>query len=137
MRPQHRNRRLATIALSGLALAGGVALLATALESNRQFFYPPSAIAADGFVAGSEMVRVGGLVVPGTLERGGDLRVRFGVSDFEDPDSPVLYVRHEGVLPDLFKEDSGVVVTGRLLNGELDASEVLAKHDENYRPILD
>ena len=83
------------------------------------------------------MVRVGGLVVPGTVERSAELRVRFGVSDFEDPDSPILYVRHEGVLPDLFKEDSGVVVTGRLLNGELDATEVLAKHDENYRPKLD
>ena len=137
MRPKHRNRRLATIALSAVALSGGVALLANALSANRQFFYEPSVVAADGFVPGSELVRIGGLVVPGSVVRGEALRVAFSVSDFENPDSRTLRVTHQGVLPDLFKEDSGVVVTGRWDGTVLEATEVLAKHDENYRPKLD
>ena len=136
MRPQHRNRRLAAIAIAAVALFGGVALLATALESYRQFFYEPSAVVAEDFVAGSDLIRVGGLVVPGSVIRSDGLKTDFQVVDFENPENPALSVSYTGILPDLFKEDSGVVLTGRLVGGRVEATEVLAKHDENYTPKL-
>jgi len=136
MRPKNRNRRLAVVTLSGAALFGGVALLATALENYRQYFYEPSAVVAEEFVAGSDLIRVGGLVVPGSVITTDGLKTDFQVVDFETPDNPALRVSYTGILPNLFKEDSGVVLTGRLVNGRLEATEVLAKHDENYTPKL-
>ena len=136
IKPKYRNRRLAAIAVAGVCLFGGVAILATALESYRQFFYVPSAVVAQDFEAGSELIRVGGLVVPGSVEKSEGLRTDFAVVDFEQPDNPALRVSYTGILPDLFKEDSGVVLTGKLVAGELQATEVLAKHDENYTPKL-
>lgn len=109
-------------------------MLATALSQYQQFFYTPSEVVSAGFVAGSDSVRVGGLVVPGSVVREPKLKTTFRVRDFEGDAPGELSVSYTGVLPDLFKEDSGVVLTGRLDNTDLDASEVLAKHDENYMP---
>lgn len=137
MKPKHRNKRLASLAIGGVVLVTGVALLGSALNANRQFFYVPSAVAADGFEPRTDSIRVGGLVQPGSVETLPELRTEFTIVDFEAPDSAPLKVAYTGILPDLFKEDSGVVVTGRVDDGVLEASELLAKHDENYMPKLD
>lgn len=137
MRPKHRNRRLVSIALGGAVLTAGVALMGFALNANQQYFYKPSEVIANDFVTATSKIRVGGLVVEDSVVRGEDLAVRFQVSDFEPPYEGELTVLHRGILPDLFKENSGVVLTGSIIDGALVADEVLAKHDENYRPKLD
>lgn len=137
MRPKHRNRRLATVAVSAVTLAAGVALMGFALSANRQYFHKPSEVVSEGFVPQSDSIRVGGLVVPGSVEKGEALHSSFGIVDFDSTNAPQLSVTYVGILPDLFKESSGVVVTGVFADGVLLASEVLAKHDENYRPKLD
>ena len=136
--PPRRNARLAWIALIGVFLAAGVTLILTVLNENTQFFYIPSDVVAVGFEPASTPFRIGGLVVDGSVENDASLTTRFAVKDFErEMDAPIL-VTYKGVLPDLFREGQGVVISGRLV-GELDfvATEVLAKHDENYQPKID
>jgi len=135
MRPRHRNRRLITIGMSAFALIMGVWLLLAALGENKQFFYNPSNVTAEGFAPKSDTIRIGGLVVNGSVKREEGLKTIFQIKDFEGNSSRVLTVTHVGILPDLFREGQGVVITGDLLqDGSLKSSEVLAKHDENYRP---
>lgn len=137
VKPPHRNRRLATIAGFGILVVGGVALIASALGENTQFFYNPSDVVAEGFVPGSETFRMGGKVVEGSVERKGGLLTEFSVADFERDMTAPITVVHEGVLPDLFREGQGVVVTGQMNSEDIFiASEVLAKHDENYQPKI-
>ena len=129
MTPKHR--RL-VIVLAGLLLVGGAAaLVLTALRENIVFFHAPSDIAADPPPVG-RAIRLGGLVEDGSVERDVDgLTVRFRVTDI-DHAVPVVY---KGILPDLFREGQGVVTEGSLNeDGLFQASEVLAKHDENYMP---
>lgn len=136
--PPRRNRRLAWIVLIGLLLAGGITLILTALNENTQFFYNPSDVARAEFVPASNTFRIGGLVVDGSVQKAGGLTTLFLVKDFEREMEAPIKVSYEGVLPDLFREGQGVVITGQLV-GDLDfvASEVLAKHDENYQPKID
>jgi cytochrome c-type biogenesis protein CcmE len=75
-------------------------------------------------------IRMGGLVKPGTIDHGADLRISFEVTD-GNADIPVSY---RGLLPDLFREGQGVVVEGRFADGLFTADSVLAKHDERYMP---
>jgi cytochrome c-type biogenesis protein CcmE len=95
------------------------------------FFFDPTQVAA-GEVRQGNRFRLGGMVKVGSVQRApGSLETRFTVTDFKH-DLPVRYV---GVLPDLFKENSGVVAHGRIdRDGVFVADEVLAKHDENYMP---
>ena len=137
MKPVHRNRRLRAIAIGAVALVAGVGMLASALSQNRQYFYEPSTVASVGFTPRSDNFRVGGLVLPGSVSKSDGLVTTFRIADFETPDNPPLTVTYTGILPDLFKEDSGVVVTGELRGGILVASTLLAKHDENYMPKID
>ena len=134
--PPNRNRRLALIALAGVFLAGGVALILTALNENTQFFYNPADVIAEGFTPQSETFKIGGLVVEGSIRTQG-LRTTFDVTDFERPMPAPIRVSYSGQLPNLFREGQGVVVSGRMV-GETEflASEVLAKHDENYQPEI-
>ena len=136
--PPKRNRRLAWILLIGLSLAAGVALILTALDENTQFFYNPSDVARQGFQPDSNIFRIGGLVVEGSVEKDQDVMTRFAVKDFEREMAEPILVTYQGALPDLFREGQGVVITGQLV-GDLDfsASEVLAKHDENYQPKIE
>jgi cytochrome c-type biogenesis protein CcmE len=93
------------------------------------FYYLPKDVAAGAASAGHRF-RLGGIVVKGSVEREG-LKLSFKVTDGV-ADVPV---RYEGIVPDLFKEGQGVIVRGTLsADGALAAEEVLAKHDENYRP---
>ena len=126
-----RHRRLAWIG-GGVALLGvAVALVLNAFQSNLVFFFTPSQVATREAPQGRTF-RVGGLVEEKSLRRERDgLTVRFNVTDTANT-IPVVYT---GILPDLFKEGKGVVAQGQIgPDGVFRASEVLAKHDENYMP---
>ncbi|TQV78241.1 cytochrome c maturation protein CcmE [Exilibacterium tricleocarpae] len=108
-----------------------VGLMAYALRENINLFYPPSKIVS-GEAPVDTLIRAGGCVLPGSVERAGDsLAVSFLVTD----GAAQLQVQYEGILPDLFAEGEAAVVHGRLDgDGVFQASQVLAKHDETYTP---
>jgi cytochrome c-type biogenesis protein CcmE len=126
-----RHKRFVLIAI-GLALIGLAAwLILNAFQSNIVFYYTPTQV-EKGEVPQNTSFRIGGLVEQGSLHRDKDgLTVRFIITDTAKT-VPVVY---KGVLPDLFKEGKGVVAQGKIeADGSFVASEVLAKHDENYMP---
>ena len=126
-----RHQRIALI-LGGIGVLGLVAaLVLNAFQSNLVFFFSPTQIAA-GEAPKGKPFRIGGLVKEGSLQREADgVTQRFVVTDTEQE----LPVAFKGILPDLFREGRGAVAQGRLNdNGIFVASEVLAKHDENYMP---
>jgi len=137
MTPPHQRRRLGLIIVFGAILAGGVFMLLSALNENTQFFYNPSDVIADEFSPASDVFKIGGLVIDGSIEKDDDLTTLFKIKDFErDMETPIT-VTYTGVLPDLFREGQGVVITGQLTDKtSFLASEVLAKHDENYQPDI-
>ena len=124
-----RSRRVVVI-LGGLAsLAVAAALVLNALDSNVAFFFSPTQVEA-GEAPKARVFRVGGLVKPGSVQRD-QMTVRFVITDTARD----MAVHYTGILPDLFKEGKGAVAQGRLgPHGEFVATEVLAKHDENYMP---
>ena len=126
-----RTRRLGWIAGGLAALGIAVALVLNAFQSNLVFFFTPTQVAAREAPQGRPF-RVGGLVEAGSLAREpNSLTVRFRVTDT----AQTIPVTYTGLLPDLFKEGKGVVAQGTLgPDGVFRASEVLAKHDENYMP---
>jgi len=111
--------------------SAAIGLVVYALSGNINLFFPPAEIAAGNAPVG-QPIRVGGMVVDGSVQRSDtSLEVRFRLTDYEAT-VPVVYV---GILPDLFGEGQGAVASGVLNDeGVLQASEVLAKHDENYMP---
>jgi len=126
-----RTRRLGWI-VAGLAVLGvASALVLNAFQSNLVFFFSPSQVAAHEAPQGRAF-RIGGLVEAGSLTREpNSLTVHFRVTDT----AQTIPVSYTGMLPDLFKEGKGVVAQGTLgPDGTFHASEVLAKHDENYMP---
>lgn len=127
MKPRHK--RFALIA-GGVAVLGvAVALILSAFQQNLVFFFSPSDVAAHK-APQARAFRIGGLVEEGSVKREG-VMVSFRVTDTAHA-IPVVY---KGILPDLFKEGKGVVAQGKLgADGVFHASEVLAKHDENYMP---
>ena len=126
-----RHRRLAWIG-AGLATLGvAAALVLNAFQSNLVFFFTPSQVVAKE-APQSRPFRIGGLVESGSLERDpNSLTVQFRVT----VTAQTIPVTYTGLLPDLFKEGKGVVAQGSLgADGSFHATEVLAKHDENYMP---
>lgn len=120
------------VAIAGLVLGIGIAaaLAFTAFRKNMMYFYTPSDLVGHT-VSEDAKVRLGGLVVTGTVQRGDGLEVRFTLADCAQS----VPVRYNGILPDLFREGQGIVATGRVSSdGTFVADEVLAKHDENYMP---
>jgi cytochrome c-type biogenesis protein CcmE len=125
-----KQRRLVLIggSLGVLALAAGLVL--TALKDSIVFFNSPSDVVEKHLQAGSR-IRLGGLVKPGSLQRGDQLAVRFEVTD----GNAAMRVNYQGILPDLFREGQGVIAEGTLEpGGMLKADSILAKHDEKYMP---
>ena len=122
-----KKRRMALIAVGGALMASAAALVSFAFQDSIAFFVTPTELAADPR-GPNERLRIGGMVVEGSLEKGA-LNV-FRVTDFETE----IEVRFEGVLPDLIKAGQGAVADGRVVNGVFIAEEVLAKHDEKYMP---
>ena len=129
MKPRHK--RITLIVLGVALLGGAAALVLNAFQSNLVFFFSPSQIAANEAPRGKAF-RIGGMVETGSVVRANDgLTVQFNVTDT----AKVVPVTFTGILPDLFKEGKGVVAQGRLGPGGMFlATEVLAKHDENYMP---
>ena len=126
-----RKQRLYLVLFVVLFSSVAIGLVAYALRGNINLFYPPAEI-AQGKAPVGQPIRVGGMVAQGSVQRSDDsLAVRFDLTDYQAT-VPVVYV---GILPDLFDEGQGAVASGKLdENGVLQASEVLAKHDENYMP---
>jgi cytochrome c-type biogenesis protein CcmE len=124
-----RQTRFALIAGGVLMLALAAAFVLNAFQNNLVFFFTPTQV-LNGEAPKNKTFRIGGLVKVGSLQRNG-ADASFVVTDTAQ-DIPV---RYSGLLPDLFKEGKGVVAQGRLdAQGAMTASEVLAKHDENYMP---
>lgn len=122
-------KKRGAIVVAGLAVVGiAAALVLNALNSNIALYVTPTDVAA-GKSPHGQAFRIGGMVKDGSLRRD-NLTVHFIVTDMAK-EIPVSYT---GILPDLFKEGKGVVAQGQLRNGQFEAKEVLAKHDENYMP---
>jgi cytochrome c-type biogenesis protein CcmE len=111
-----------------LAVGTAAALILNALNSNIALYITPTEVVAGKHPQG-KMFRIGGMVKAGSVQRDG-LDVNFVLTDTAHD----VNVRYRGILPDLFKEGQGAVVQGKLEGGVFAASEVLAKHDENYMP---
>jgi cytochrome c-type biogenesis protein CcmE len=130
-----RTKRFALIAAGIVVLCAAAAFVLNAFQSNLVFFFTPTQV-SKGDAPKGRTFRAGGMVKEGSLVRdnaaaGGGNTVRFVITDTVH-EMPVTYV---GLLPDLFKEGKGVVAQGKLGDdGIFVASEVLAKHDENYMP---
>ncbi len=123
-----KSRRMTIMGLCMLALFTATTLILTAMDDSLVYFYSPTDIQAKN--PGERRVRLGGLVEQGSVIREG-ATIRFRVTDLQN----AMDVSYSGILPDLFRENQGVVVEGRLdKNGLFQASEVLAKHDETYMP---
>jgi cytochrome c-type biogenesis protein CcmE len=129
MKPRHKRFGWIVFGLAALGLAGS--LILNAFRSNLVFFFSPTQV-ANNEAPKNKTFRIGGLVETGSVKRdGSSLKVNFVVTDTAKS-IPVIY---SGLLPDLFKEGKGVVAQGKLgPDGVFVASEVLAKHDENYMP---
>ena len=126
-----RQQRFAMVGAGLVALGLASALVLNAFRGNLVFFFTPTQVAL-GEAPHDRAFRIGGLVKPGTVRRGADgVTVHFIVTDTAGQ-IPVTYA---GILPDLFREGKGVVAQGRLgAGGVFRASDVFAKHDENYMP---
>ena len=129
MNPKRKQRLIIVL---GVLVAVGLAtgLITFALRENINLFFTPTEI-VEGKAPMERRIRVGGLVVEGSVKRGEDLQVSFDLTD----NAEIITVRYAGILPDLFREGQGIIAHGKLIGGALvEADEVLAKHDENYVP---
>ncbi|MFZ1839408.1 MAG: cytochrome c maturation protein CcmE [Dokdonella sp.] len=124
-----RKRRLIVVGLILLAVGVATALTVAALQQNMTYLFTPSEIIA-GKAPAEARFRIGGMVKEHSIERGQSLTVAFVVTDGDDD----MRVEYEGILPDLFREKQSVIATGSMQGGKFIATEVLAKHDENYVP---
>jgi cytochrome c-type biogenesis protein CcmE len=125
-----KNQRLVLVVAAIGALLAAVLLAMWGLKDRAAYFYTPTEIAA-GRAADGKAIRLGGMVETGSLRREPDgVTIRFLVAD-GDARTPVSY---RGIVPDLFREGSGVVAEGRMVNGTFVADNILAKHDERYMP---
>lgn len=112
----------------GCTIATGLTLLA--LRENINLFFSPSQI-VEGTAPSNTTIRLGGMVVAGSVQRGANLGVTFVLTDLAEQ----VTVTYEGILPDLFREGQGIVTQGKLdSTGRFVAQQVLAKHDETYMP---
>ena len=129
MRGLRKKRRVQVIVLTAVALAGATGLVGYAMRDGINFFRAPAQVAAEP-PGPEEVFRLGGLVTPGSLKRGQGKTIRFTVTD----GAAEVPVEYTGILPDLFGEGQGAVATGSYVDGTFRATEILAKHDEDYMP---
>ena len=123
-----KKRRIQLIVLGFVFLAIATALIGYAAKDGIEFFRSPSQV-VENTPPETESFRIGGLVEEGSLVRNGE-NASFVVTD-GGASIPVTFT---GILPDLFSEGTGMIGTGKLVNGTFEAREILAKHDENYLP---
>ena len=126
-----RRQRLGVVLIVVIFSSLAIGLVMYAMRGNINLFYPPSEVVA-GIAPQGKAIRVGGMVQDKSVQRSADsLQVKFVITDFQAS----VEVIYDGILPDLFGEGQGVVVQGLLgSDGKFTATEVLAKHDENYMP---
>ena len=126
-----RRQRLGVVLIVVIFSSLAIGLVMYAMRGNINLFYPPSEVVA-GIAPQGKAIRVGGMVQDKSVQRSADsLQVKFVITDFQAS----VEVSYDGILPDLFGEGQGVVVLGLLgSDGKFTATEVLAKHDENYMP---
>lgn len=129
MKGLKKKRRVQIILVAVVALIVSTAMIGYAMRDGINYFRTPTQVIAGGIAPG-EVFRIGGLVEKGSLVRGQGQTISFKVTDTKST-IPVTYT---GVLPDLFSEGTGVVATGRYVDGTFEASDILAKHDANYMP---
>ncbi len=129
MRNLKKRRRIQVIMVAFVALILATGLIGYGMRDGINFFRSPSEVIAEP-PSPNEVFRIGGLVEEGTLQRGTDDTVTFSVTD----GGASVPVKFTGLLPDLFGENQGMVGTGRYVNGVFEATEILAKHDEDYMP---
>ena len=128
MRARKQRMIFVAVLLAGVSVAAGLVFMA--LGGNMLYFFSPTQVKA-GEAPQNQELRVGGMVVDGSVRHGDDLAVSFDLTD----NASVITVSYKGTLPDLFREGQGIVATGKLTRpGHIQASQVLAKHDENYMP---
>ena len=123
-----RKKRIYSILFVFLFSVSGISLILYSLNSNLDYFFTPTEL-KDRNIPADKRIKVGGMVLSGSVDRISS-SISFVITDYENS----IKVEYEGIVPDLFKEDSGVVVLGNLRDRILYAEEVLAKHDENYMP---
>jgi cytochrome c-type biogenesis protein CcmE len=123
-----RKKRLITVLVLMLSSGLGSFLIIKALDSNLDFFFTPSEIFKEE-LPNNKRIKVGGMVLEDSVSRNGT-NIIFKITDYKES----IEVQFDGIVPDLFKEGSGVVVLGYLEDNTLKAEKVLAKHDENYMP---
>jgi len=126
---KRKHKRLTFVMIGLLLLGSAAALILTAFEDNIVFFYSPTEL-ADKKPDPAQRLRIGGLVMAGSVEKLEGAVVAFAITDT----AKSVTVQYKGILPDLFREGQGVVAEGHLKGGVFQADEVLAKHDENYMP---
>jgi cytochrome c-type biogenesis protein CcmE len=128
-----KNQRLVLLIAALVAVGGAVLLAMSAMRDQASFFYAPADVARQGRPSPDQAVRVGGMVKNGSLHHRPDgVTIDFLVGDETPATIPVVY---RGIPPNLFREGSGVIAEGRFqADGTFVASEILAKHDENYMP---
>jgi cytochrome c-type biogenesis protein CcmE len=124
-----KTRRIQIIVLAFVALALSTGLIGYALKDGINYYRSPTEVIAEPPRA-DEVFRMGGLVSDGSIVRGQGETVSFSVTDGAE----TVPVRYTGVLPDLFAENQGMIGTGTYVDGVFEASEILAKHDEEYMP---
>lgn len=125
-----QKKRLWLVGFLVIGIGLSVTLILIAFSKHIDLYYSPTDFQAlpDGH---SKNIRLGGMVVQNSVERSADLKVKFQLTDFEQS----VTVSYAGILPDLFREGQGVVVMGKKRDGQhFEATQVLAKHDENYMP---
>ena len=123
-----RKKRVYSILLVLLFSISGVSLILYSLNSNLDYFFTPTELKNQN-IPSDKRIKIGGMVLKGSIERESSV-ISFILTDYENS----LKVIYDGIVPDLFKEDSGVVVLGFYKDDMIYAEEVLAKHDENYMP---
>jgi len=123
-----RKKRIYSILFVLLFSVSGISLILYSLNSNLDYFFTPTELKKQN-IPSDKRIKLGGMVLKGSVEREAS-EISFVVTDYENS----LRVIYDGIVPDLFKEDSGVVVLGFYRDDMIYAEEVLAKHDENYMP---
>lgn len=127
MKPERRKRLFSVLTVIFFSFSG-ISLILYALNSNLDYFFTPTEI-NERVLPETKRIKIGGMVAKNSVTRNGS-EILFTITDYQNS----IRVKFNGLLPDLFKEESGVVVLGYLENDIFNAQEVLAKHDENYMP---
>jgi cytochrome c-type biogenesis protein CcmE len=122
-----KKRLISVLALMSTSFLG-VFLILSALNSNLDYFYTPSEL-MEVEIPQNKRVKLGGMVEKNSVVRDG-AKITFNITDYQK----TISVSYNGVVPDLFKEGSGIVAYGKIINNKLVAENIFAKHDENYMP---